>query len=134
MKGFVSLSGEDDKIPIIMLRDSAASQLVIHEGILNLSGESSVNSDALVRGVGMQFIGVPLHTVCIECNLVNGRVVVGVRPELPVDGVDLILGNDLAGGKVNPEVTVIPLLKSSGDLVEKYPDVLDVSKETGTCG
>lgn len=79
--------------------------MVIRNGILNLSGESTVNSDALVHGVGMRFIGVPLHTVCIECNLVKGHVVVGVRLELPVDGVDLILGNDLAGGKVllNPK-------------------------------
>jgi len=31
---------------------------------------------------------------------VNDLVVIGVRPFLPVKGIDLILGNDLAGGKV----------------------------------
>ncbi|TWW65065.1 Retrovirus-related Pol polyprotein from transposon 17.6 [Takifugu flavidus] len=35
--------------------------------------------------------------------LVSGEVEVAVRPELPVDGVDLILGNDLAGDRVWPD-------------------------------
>ena len=38
-------------------------------------------------------------------------VTVGIRPSLPVKGVDLILGNDLAGGKVSADtcMTNIPL-------------------------
>ena len=40
----------------------------------------------------------------------NSPVVLGVRHSLPVQGVDLILGNDLAGGKVtaNPHVSQMP--------------------------
>ena len=40
----------------------------------------------------------------------NGPVVLGVRHSLPVQGVDLILGNDLAGDKVvaNPHFSQIP--------------------------
>ena len=33
-------------------------------------------------------------------------MVVGVRPELSVKGVSMLLGNDLAGGKVLPEPIV----------------------------
>lgn len=41
-----------------------------------------------------------LHKVTLTCGLVEGDVVVGVRPKLPVEGVHMILGNDLAGSKV----------------------------------
>ncbi|XP_061597750.1 alpha-taxilin-like [Cololabis saira] len=68
-----------------------------------------------MRGMGMQLIPVPLHRMSIVCGLVSGEVVVGVRPELPVEGVDVILGNDLAGDKVWAEaiapnvVTQVPV-------------------------
>lgn len=35
--------------------------------------------------------------------LMSGEVEVAVRPELPVAGVDMILGNDLAGGRGWPD-------------------------------
>ena len=40
----------------------------------------------------------------------NGPVVLGIKHSLPVEGIDLILGNDLAGGKVvkNPQVSQVP--------------------------
>jgi len=54
----------------------------------------------------MHFVGVPLHAIHLDSDLVKGRVVVGVRSQFPIEGVSFILGNDLAGGKVlvNPEV------------------------------
>lgn len=39
---------------------------------------------------------VSLHTVTLSSSLVSGPVQVGVQDQLPVAGVDLILGNDLA--------------------------------------
>ena len=47
----------------------------------------------------------------MQSDLVSGVVTVGIRPSLPVKGVDLILGNDLAGGKVSADtcMTNIPL-------------------------
>lgn len=46
----------------------------------------------------MGYVEVPLHKVHLTSDLVIGEVVVGVRPSLPVPGVEVILGNDLAGG------------------------------------
>ena len=37
----------------------------------------------------------------------SGAVIVGVRPTLPIPGVSLILGNDLAGKKVIPDLQVM---------------------------
>lgn len=132
MKGLVSLSEEESKVPVTILRDSAASQSVLLQGVLPLSEKSSADSSALVRGFGMQYVGVPLHHIFLDSDLVKGRVVVGVSPQFPIDGVSLILGNDLAGGKVllNPEVTAVPLAKNPDDLEQKFPEVFSVCAVT----
>lgn len=132
MKGFVSLCEGEPKIPLTILRDSAASQSVILEGVLPLSEKTSINADALVRGFGMQFVGVPLHVIYLDTELVQGRVVVGVSPQFPIEGVSFILGNDLAGGKVllNPEVTAVPLSEHPDDLERRYPEVFSVCAMT----
>ncbi|KAK2894299.1 hypothetical protein Q8A73_016783 [Channa argus] len=56
-------------------------------------------------------------------DFVNGTCKIAVRDQLPIAGIDLILGNDLAGGKVFPslEVTEIP----STDVCESDPTALN---------
>ena len=54
----------------------------------------------------MDIISVPLHRINLKSDLISGTVIVGVRPELPVKGVSMLLGNDLAGGKVLPQSIV----------------------------
>lgn len=65
--------------------------------MLPFSAESYTDTDVVVRVFGMGCINVPLHR---KSDLVTGLVTLGVCSQLPVDGVDLILGNDLAGGHV----------------------------------
>ena len=48
----------------------------------------------------------PLHRVELSSDIVSGTIVVGLRPSLPVEGVSLILGNDVAGGKVEVNLCV----------------------------
>lgn len=52
----------------------------------------------------MTTIPVPVHKMELVCGLVTGEVVVGVRPALPVEGFDMVLGIELAGKKVWPDV------------------------------
>ena len=56
----------------------------------------------LVQGVELGVLKVHLH-------LVSGGVIVGVRPTLPIQGIAFIMGNDLAGGKVDlyPDLHVL---------------------------
>lgn len=75
--------------------------------VLSLSNESYTGANVLLRGVELGCIKVPLHTVCLKSDLVSGCVQVGVRSQLPVEGVDLILGNDLVGGKVFSQPVVV---------------------------
>ena len=71
-------------------------------------------------------MNVPLHKVKLVSDLVTGSVVVGTRPTLPIKGVSLLLGNDLAGGKVvaDPKVTSKPItLVSTEKLEEVIPGI-----------
>ncbi|VDI40661.1 Hypothetical predicted protein, partial [Mytilus galloprovincialis] len=67
----------------------------------------------------------PLHRIYLKSDLIAGPVVVGVRPNLPVEGVTLLLGNDLARNKVvaEPIVTSEPVVdvKLPEDDAELYP-------------
>ena len=60
----------------------------------------------LLQGVDPRFHNVSLHHINLKSDLVSGQVVVGVRPTLPVEGVSLLLGNDLACDKVNMDPIV----------------------------
>ena len=67
---------------------------------------------------GLETFRVPLHRIKL---LVSGPVV-GVTPSLLVQGIEMILGNDLAGGKVepNPCVSDVPVC-SNCEPVEAIP-------------
>ncbi len=79
--------------------------------------------DVLVQGIQISCINVPLHTINFKSDLVSGVVKLGVRKPLPVEGINLIIGNDLAGGEVfpTPIVTHNPVLKELTNLATLYP-------------
>lgn len=114
--GSVSLSADSPGQTVSILRDTGAAQSFILAGVLPFSDKTYTGTDVLVRGIELSCIKVPLHTVFLKSDLVTGQAQIGVRSELPVEGVSIILGNDLAGGKVfpcpivldKPEVTVQP--------------------------
>lgn len=103
--GFVSLVGSDEKVPVKILRDTGASETFILESVLDFSESSSTGSEMLIKGIGLQVLSVPLHDVVLESDLVTGQVTVGVRPSLPVEGISVILGNNLPGGRVWRDVS-----------------------------
>ena len=51
----------------------------------------------------------------LKSDLVSGPIIVGARPTLPVEGVSLLLGNDLAGSRVNvdPCLSSVPCVSDS---------------------
>lgn len=98
--GVVSLVDGNHNVPIRILRDTGALDSFILESILPFSKVSDTGSCVMVRGMGLVPFSSPLHVVTLKCGLVAGDVAVGVRPQLPVEGIHMILGNDLAGSKV----------------------------------
>ena len=104
--GFVSLAGTERKVPVNILRDTGSDVTLISSSVLPFSDESDTGDSVLVMGMGLQTIPAPLHTVMIESDLTEGKVVMGVVSGIPGrDGaVDILLGNDLAGLSVYPGV------------------------------
>ena len=125
--GFVSLNSDfAQSTPITILRDTGASQSLILADTLPFSEKTSSGTSVLVQGVECGFVNVPLHDIYLSSDLVNGPVAVGIRQSLPFKGVHLLLGNDLAGGKVvvNPLVTDTPCIDQSPDPIEQeLPDL-----------
>ena len=81
----------------------------------------------------MGVLEVPLHEVNIKSSLINGNIVIGMRPTLPVEGISLILGNDLAGEKVmvDPRVVEKPRDDEKTErLAEKFPGIFPASVVT----
>lgn len=107
--GYVSLcDGSVPQKPIRILRDTGASQSLMLANVLPLSDKTTIGASVLMQGIECGSIEVPLHNVLLKSDLKSGPVIVGIRPSLPVEGVDFLLGNDLAGGKVKPGPIVTP--------------------------
>lgn len=116
--------GESPLVPIRIWRDTGACQSLLLASTFHGFPLPKTDDFVVCRGIGDGEISVPLHTVYLESNLVNGMVTVGLIPSLPHEGISLLLGNDLAGGKVMPPVrlTANPSLEQPYDEdVETYP-------------
>ncbi len=128
-EGYVSLLGSTDKVPIRILRDTGSSESFILESVLPFSQETDTGNRVLIRGIGLQTLSVPLHNVFLQSDLVNRSVVMGVHPSLPVEGVSVILGNNLAGDRVwsdvtsPPVVTTCPTSLGDMDISQQHPEV-----------
>jgi len=133
----VSLGGSEERVPIKLLRDTGAKHSFILESALPFSPATETRDFILMRGMKMGLVPVLRHKMVLDCDLVQGVVVVGVRPALPIDGVEMILGNDLAGGMVwatvppSPVVTLEPMVIAGQDECgRRYPGVFPVCAVT----
>ena len=122
-KGSVSLSKEGVQVPITILRDMGATHSLIVEGTLPLSKEIATEATMFIQGMGLAPISVPLHTVFLHCGLVTGPVVVGTRPSFPVQGISILLGNDLAGSRVTPDLSVTSNPELTTDVDKSIPTI-----------
>ncbi len=100
--GFVSLKGDlYNATPIKILRDTGSSQSLLLTDTLPFSNDSYSGSNVLIKGLdSVDYSSIPLHNVHLASKLVSGPVKVGIKPSLPFKGINLLLGNDLAGDKV----------------------------------
>ena len=107
-EGVVSLVGDENSSQKVkILRDTGATQSLMLDSLLPLTENSFTGANVLISGVEMGVLEVPLHEVNIKSSLINGNIVIGMRPSLPVEGISLILGNDLAGEKVMVDPRVV---------------------------
>ena len=90
-----------------------------------------------MQGMGLTVLPVPVHNLELFCGLVQRVVAMGVRPALPIPGMDIILGDDLCGSRVwascppSPVVTSSPSVNSESDeSAQCFPDVFTASAVT----
>ncbi|XP_068211743.1 uncharacterized protein [Palaemon carinicauda] len=93
-------------VPVRIVRDTCSSNSLIVKG--KVPGlEKTFTSDRLVvRSLG-GLVTVPLCRLYQHCGLLARYVTVGVVDELPIRGVDFLMGNDLGGEKVVPSPIVV---------------------------
>ena len=103
------MSKNGNTVPIRVLRDMGATQSLMVQDVLPFTDQSSAGASVLVQGVELGVVKVSVHRVFLKHNLVTGFVTMGVRPTLLLQGVEFILGNDLAGSRVDlqPELQLI---------------------------
>ncbi len=103
--GILCISGAEKEITI--LRDTGASQSLLRSSVLPQAQQKS-NKQVLVQGIDGNYLPCALKEVFLQSELVSGCVTVGLWDTLPVEGVDLLLGNDLAGDRVT--ATPLPIV------------------------
>ena len=130
-EGVVPLVGDENSSQKVkILRDTGATQSLMLDSALPLTENSFTCANVLISGVEMGVLEVPLHEVNIKSSLINGNIVIGMRPSLPVEGISLILRNDLAGEKVmvDPRVVEKPRDNEKMErLAEKFPGIFPAS-------
>ena len=130
-EGVVSLVGDENSSQKVkILRDTGATQSIMLDSVLPLTENSFTGANVLISGVETGVLEVPLHEVNIKSSLINGNIVISMRPSLPVEGISLILGNDLAGEKVMvaPRVVEKPRDDEKTErLAVKFPDIFPAS-------
>ena len=103
------------------------------ESVLPLTENSFTGANVLISGVEMGVLEVPLHEVYIKSSLINGNIVIGMSPSLPVEGISLILGNYLAGERVMVDKRVVEKPRDDEKterLAEKFPGIFPASVVT----
>ena len=133
-EGVVSLVGDENSSQKVkILRDTGATQSFMLDNVLPLTENSFTGANVLISGVEMGVLEVPLHEVNIKSSLINDNIVIGMRPSLPVEGISLILGNDLAGEKVMVEPRVVEKPRDDEKterLAENLPGIFPASVVT----
>ncbi|XP_067685400.1 uncharacterized protein [Haliotis asinina] len=95
-KGSVSdVKVRDQPSDVSVYRDTGAWQTLMLSSALPKTVHSATGDYVIVSWIGQKAMSVPLHRVWLNSDFVSGEVVVGVVEELPFEGVDVLLGNDL---------------------------------------
>ena len=133
-EGVVSLVGDENSSQKVkILRNTGATQSLMLDCVLPLTENSFTGANVLISGQEMGVLEVPLHEVNIKSSLINGNIVIGLRPSIPVEGISLILVNDLAGEKVMVDLRAVEKLRDDEKterLAKKFPGIFPASVVT----
>lgn len=88
------------RAPIVVFRDTGASLTIMRTGAVPEVDQTYTGKRVLIYGISGAVKSIPLHQVELYTREYTGAACVGLCPELPIPDVDILVGNDLAGGEV----------------------------------
>ncbi|XP_069169002.1 uncharacterized protein [Procambarus clarkii] len=101
-KGWISVGGQPE-VEVGILRDTGANQSLIARSLIGNDRRLAGSGKMKVYGL-LSESDMPVCTVQLRSEYVSAEVMLGVCPDIPIPGVQVILGNDLCGTKVLPRV------------------------------
>ncbi|XP_069187797.1 GRB10-interacting GYF protein 2-like [Procambarus clarkii] len=101
-KGWISV-GSQPEVEVGILRDTGANQSLITRSLIGNDRRLAGSGKMKVYGL-LSESDMPVCTVQLRSEYVSAEVMLGVCPDIPIPGVQVILGNDLCGTKVLPRV------------------------------
>ena len=99
-RGLVCARDGSDRQDIGILRDTGSAQTVMLRECVPRAARHYPMSYTRVRGIEGRTQEIPVCLVHIESDVASGLVPVGLVDAIPIRGVSLILGNDLAGHRI----------------------------------
>ncbi|XP_069173956.1 uncharacterized protein [Procambarus clarkii] len=118
-KGWIGVGGQPE-VEVGILRDTGANQSLIARSLIGNGRRLAGSGKMKVYGL-LSESDMPVCTVQLRSEYVSAEVMLGVCPDIPVPGVQVILGNDLCGTKVLTRV-----------MAETVPE--ECPEGHGTCG
>ena len=76
-------------MPVKILIDTGAFDSYVLESVLSFSEKTDTVDKILMQGMGLDVMPNPVHKMNWDCELVQREVLMGVRPALSIEGVDL---------------------------------------------
>ena len=125
--GAVRFSSDKEEVPVRILRDTASTQTMLVADECSLDKKNFTGRHAVIEDANGSCQPAPLYDIELKSQIVSGLVTVAVVDRLPVRGISLLLGNDLAGDRVlpSPVVNEVPVVNSvTENLKEEIPGVV----------
>ncbi|XP_069160410.1 uncharacterized protein [Procambarus clarkii] len=91
--------GKSDPVEVAVLRDTGADISMVTRSILRNDSPVGVVRIRCVR----EEYRLPLHKVQLIADCGVEKAIVAVAPKLPLEHVQMVLGNDLGGGRIQPD-------------------------------
>ena len=121
---------------VTLIRDTCAELLsLLKRGSVPDHMLTNLQKQAVLRGVMDHYDPAPLFQVHLDCKYHVGPATVTVVPSLPIDGVDLLIANDIGRDIVH----VVPVVHSQletdpqTEILEKiYPGIFPDCVVTGS--
>ncbi|XP_068227409.1 uncharacterized protein [Palaemon carinicauda] len=124
--GSVATESGKGRRGLVILRDTGALQSLILKRALPEGFEYEGKEKVLIKSFPKEIISCPYETVVLQSDYATGPVRVAVVEEIPVEGVDLILANDIGGNRVlsNPRLLSYPQSCASTESLEgEFPGI-----------